>query len=44
MGQEIPAPTLLAQLAVQPNERAVLIDVYMPSVRQAAFIGRLTEL
>ena len=34
-GEEIPAPTPLSQVEVQPNERAVLVDVYMPSVRQA---------
>ena len=28
-------PTPLAQVAIQPNERAVLVDVYMPSIRQA---------
>ena len=34
-GEEIPAPTPLADVKTEPNERAVLIDVYMPSVRQA---------
>lgn len=34
-GEEIPAPTPLANIETAPNERAVLIDVYMPSVRQA---------
>ena len=34
-GEEIPAPTPLANVNIQPNERAVLIDVYMPSIRQA---------
>lgn len=34
-GEEIPAPTPLAEVETQPNERAVLIDVYMPSVRMA---------
>ena len=34
-GEEIPIPTPLANIETQPNERAVLIDVYMPSVRQA---------
>ena len=34
-GEEIPAPTPLANINIQPNERAVLIDVYMPSIRQA---------
>ena len=34
-GEEIPIPTPLANIETQPNERAVLIDVFMPSVRQA---------
>lgn len=34
-GEEIPVPTPLADLKVQSNERAVLVDVYMPSIRQA---------
>ena len=34
-GEEIPAPTPLAEVEMQQNERAVLVDVYMPSIRQA---------
>lgn len=34
-GEEIPAPTPLSNIVVQENERAVLVDVYMPSVRMA---------
>ena len=34
-GEEIPSPTPLADVATQQNERAVLIDVYMPPIRQA---------
>ena len=34
-GEEIPAPTPLHDVAVGANERTVLIDVYMPAVRQA---------
>lgn len=34
-GEEIPKPTPLSDVAVSDNERAVLIDVYMPSVRMA---------
>lgn len=34
-GEPIPAPTPLAQVAVEDNERAVLVDVYMPSIRMA---------
>lgn len=34
-GEEIPTPTPLAEVVTNANERAVLIDVYMPSVRQA---------
>lgn len=33
--EEIPVPTPLSQVALEENERAVLIDVYMPSVRMA---------
>jgi len=33
--EEIPSPTPLAGITTKPNERAVLIDVYMPSVRMA---------
>ena len=31
----IPAPTHLQDIALQDNERAVLVDVFMPSVRTA---------
>ena len=34
-GEPIPAPTPLAQVPVEDNERAVLVDVYMPSIRMA---------
>lgn len=34
-GEVIPSPTPLSGVALQPNERAVLIDVYMPSIRMA---------
>jgi len=34
-GEEIPSPTPLSKVETQENERAVLIDVYMPSVRMA---------
>ena len=34
-GEEIPDPTPLAKVEMQQNERAVLVDVYMPSIRQA---------
>lgn len=33
--EDIPAPTPLTQVKAAPNERVVLIDVYMPSVRMA---------
>lgn len=33
--EEIPVPTPLADVRVEDNERAVLIDVYMPSIRMA---------
>lgn len=34
-GEEIPPPTPLAELRAEGNERTALIDVYMPSIRQA---------
>lgn len=33
--EEIPAPTPLSKIKIKENERSVLIDVYMPSVRLA---------
>ncbi len=35
-GEVIPKPTPLAEVVTQPNERAVLVDVYMPSIRLAS--------
>ncbi len=34
-GEEIPTPTPLSDVETGKNERAVLIDVYMPSIRMA---------
>ena len=34
-GEEIPAPTPLTSVKTSDNERAVLVDVYMPSIRLA---------
>lgn len=34
-GEEIPAPTQLKDIKLENNERAVLVDVFMPSVRNA---------
>ena len=34
-GETIPAPTALSAVTLEANERAVLVDVYMPSVRMA---------
>ncbi len=34
-GENIPVPTPLSDIQLKPNERAVLVDVYMPSIRQA---------
>jgi predicted RNase H-like HicB family nuclease len=34
-GKEVPEPTSLSQIEAQKNERVVLIDVYMPSIRMA---------
>ncbi len=33
--EEIPIPTPLSEVAVAENERAILVDVYMPSIRMA---------
>jgi len=33
--QEIPVPTPLSEIEVAENERAILVDVYMPSIRMA---------
>ncbi len=38
-GEEIPSPTPLSCIQLKPNERAVLVDVYMPSIRMA-YINR----
>lgn len=34
-GEKIPDPTPLSDMRLEENERAVLVDVYMPSVRMA---------
>lgn len=34
-GEKIPEPTPLSDIKVQDNEKVVLIDVYMPSIRTA---------
>ncbi|MCD8216013.1 MAG: type II toxin-antitoxin system HicB family antitoxin [Clostridiales bacterium] len=34
-GEPIPEPTPLSKVETQPNECVVLVDVYMPSIRQA---------
>lgn len=34
-GEDIPVPTSLAKVPWEANERVVLIDVYMPSIRMA---------
>lgn len=34
-GERIPAPTPLSNVQLEANERAVLVDVFMPSVRMA---------
>ena len=34
-GEDIPAPTPLSDVKTEKNERAVLVDVYMPSIRMA---------
>lgn len=34
-GEELPEPSHVNEVAVEGNERAVLVDVYMPSIRMA---------
>ena len=34
-GEELPTPTALSDIALENNERALLVDVYMPSIRSA---------
>lgn len=34
-GEEIPTPSPLADVQVEGNQRAVLVDVYMPTIRMA---------
>ncbi len=34
-GEQIPSPTPLSEVTMQNNERVVLVDVYMPSIRMA---------
>ena len=34
-GESIPEPTPLSAVALDPSERVVLVDVYMPAVRMA---------
>ena len=34
-GEPIPSPTPLNAVKLDPNERAALVDVYMPSIRMA---------
>lgn len=34
-GEGIPEPTPLSAVGLEPNERVVLVDVYMPAVRMA---------
>ena len=34
-GESIPSPTPLSEVETQSNERAVLVDVYMPSIRHS---------
>lgn len=42
--EEIPSPTSLADITTAGNERAVLVDVYMPSIRMAKNNRSVTAL
>ncbi len=35
--EEIPLPTPLSDVKVADNEKVMLVDVYMPAIRQSAF-------
>jgi len=34
-GEDIPSPTPLNEIKCEANEKSILVDVYMPSIRQA---------
>lgn len=34
-GEDIPGPTPLNEIKCEANEKSILVDVYMPSIRQA---------
>ena len=42
-GEDIPKPSKLPALSLVPNQRAVLIDVYMPAVRLAGVNKSVTR-
>lgn len=42
-GEEIPQPTSLIDVSLEPNEQVVLIDVFMPSVRLAESNKAITK-
>lgn len=42
-GEEIPQPTSLIDFSLEPNEKVVLIDVFMPSVRLAESNKAITK-
>lgn len=42
-GEAIPAPSKLSALSLAPNQRAALVDVYMPAVRLAGVNKAVTR-
>lgn len=42
-GEDIPTPAKLSALSLAPNQRAALIDVYMPAVRLAGVNKAVTR-
>ena len=42
-GEEVPEPTPLAEVELAENERACLVDVFMPAVRAAAVNRSVTR-
>ena len=43
-GEDIPAPSRLNAVQLSENERAVLVDVYMPSIRLNRSVNRTVTL
>lgn len=42
-GEDIPSPSKLSEIKLEDNERAVLVDVFMPSVRMSNLNKSITR-